>query len=387
MEKLTSNRSYFDYNATSPFAKSVLDWLSKGDFVFSNPSSVHLSGKKVAKEIRQVRSYLFELFGLNPDHYHLYFHSGATEGINNFLKGTAFFGLKNKQNYRYFYMGTDHSCVANALEDCMALGHEVHQYKVDADGSIDHHELAKSLDGNSILNFTWVNNESGVVFPLDWAEDIKDKTNCLIHVDAVQAVGKIENWQKLSPKIDAYTFSAHKFGAMKGIGFSFIKKDIKLAPLIRGGGQQFGLRSGTENSMAILSIPYALKEIAENYDFNEQKKGKEFIEKNLKKLIGDKGEIVGDGNPNRNGQTIYFILYDTKAQTSAMAFDLAKMDVSNGSACSSGAVIPSRVLLAMGKTESEALSAIRLSFSHLLDLDDARKHWSQIEPVVSKYVF
>lgn len=384
MEKLTSNRYYFDYNATSPFAAPVLDWLSKGDFAFSNPSSVHFSGKKIAKEIRKVRSYLFELFGLDDNLFHLYFHSGATEGINNFLKGTAFYGFKNKINYKYIHCSTDHSCVVNALTDVMVLGHEVHSLNVDSNGSIDlGHEV---LGKDAILNYTWVNNETGVISPLEDAIKVKEKTGCIVHVDAVQAVGKIYEWQKLSNELDAYTFSAHKFGALKGIGFSFIKKELKISPLIRGGGQQFGLRSGTENTLGILSISKALKHIEKNYDFTKQKEGKDYLENLLAKLIGNKGEIVGAGNPHRNGQTIYFILNDTKAQTTAMAFDLANMDVSNGSACSSGAVIPSRVLLAMGKNETQALSAIRLSFSHFLDLDKAREYWPPIKTVLERYL-
>lgn len=386
LEKLTSNRYYFDYNATSPFAAPVLDWLSKGDFAFSNPSSVHLSGKKVSKEIRNVRKYLFDLFGLDNKEFELYFHSGATEGINNFFKGTAFHGFKNQQKYDYFYVKTDHSCVANSLDDCKVLGHEIYPIDLNADGSIDLKSLTQKLSEQSFLNYTWVNNESGVVFPLEWAEELKEKTKCIIHVDAVQAVGKVKDWNQLSNKVDAYTFSAHKFGAMKGIGFSFIKKDIELSAQIRGGGQQFGLRSGTENTLSILSIPLALKEIEQNYNFDEQLKAKKYIEKHLIELIKDQGEIVGYQNPNRNGQTIYFILYKTKAQISAMAFDLAGMDVSNGSACSSGAVIPSRVLLAMGKSEEESLSAIRLSFSHLFTEGTAKEYWPKIKDVVSKYI-
>ncbi len=386
LEKLTSNRYYFDYNATSPFAAPVLDWLSKGDFAFSNPSSVHLSGKKVSKEIRNVRKYLLELFGLDQNVFELYFHSGATEGINNFLKGTAFYGFKKSLKYHYFYTSTDHSCVANSLEDCRDLGHHVEAIDVDQSGTLNRISLEKKLTHNSIVNFTWVNNESGVVFPLEWARELKEKTGCLIHVDAVQAVGKVENWNKLEKEVDAYTFSAHKFGALKGVGFSFIKKSVEIAPLIRGGGQQFGLRSGTENSLGILSIPLALEEIKKTFQFQNQISGKNYLEKNLIDLLGDKGEIVAALNPHRNGQTIYFILYDTKAQISAMAFDMAGMDVSNGSACSSGAVIPSRVLLAMGKTEKEALSAIRLSFSHSFNLEDAKTFWPLIKDVIQKYL-
>lgn len=116
------------------------------------------------------------------------------------------------------------------------------------------------------LNYTYVNNESGVVWPLEWALDLKKETKCFVHVDAVQAAGKIANWEMLLPELDAYTFSGHKFGALKGIGFTFFNKELDFNPLIVGGTQQEGLRAGTENALGVYTIKLALHEMKENFN-------------------------------------------------------------------------------------------------------------------------
>jgi cysteine desulfurase len=207
-----------------------------------------------------------------------------------------------------------------------------------------------------------------------------------VHVDAVQAVGKIKDWHLLFKSVDAYTFSGHKFGALKGSGFSFIQNDFDIDPILKGGGQQYGLRSGTENTFSFHSIPLALDYLFDHYNFNEQVAAKRSFEEKLKQVLGNEGEVVGSDDNNRNGNTIYFILYETKAQISSMAFDMAGFDVSNGSACSSGSVKPSRVLLAKGYSDVFAKSAIRVSFSPLLSKEESDSIWNKFEKVLTRFI-
>ncbi|MCP4912109.1 MAG: aminotransferase class V-fold PLP-dependent enzyme [Oligoflexia bacterium] len=390
MERLISSRIYLDYNATSPFAPSVLDWLAKGDLLFGNPSSVHSVGKKSLRGMNQVKEYLFKTFGLSDNDYDIFFHSGATEGANTIIKGRAsYLNQELKQVLPFYYFQTDHSCIHNSSDCLDKAGMPITSLPVKEDGSFYYDQVVGEINKNkkqALLNYTWVNNETGVIFPLEEAVKIKEATGCHVHVDAVQSVGKISDWNKLDNRIDAYTFSAHKFGALKGVGFTFYKKNFEMCPLIRGGGQQGGLRSGTENILGIQSIPFALDDVKEKFDPRKSKEAKDWFEKELSNLLGDQGEIVGSKNENRNLQTTYFITYKVKAHTLSMALDMAGVDVSNGSACSSGAVIPSRVLMAMGYSEDYSKSAIRVSFSHSFDMEEAKVAFEKLSNVLQRYL-
>lgn len=372
MEK---QRIYLDYNATAPLAQSVMDWLKSDMGFFANPSSVHTSGKKSKRDITKVKEYLFQVFGLDKNIYDLFFHSGATEGINTIVKGHA----NSKEVIEFLYHGTDHSCVCNLTSCLDKMGHSCTAYQFDTIK-----DFLKE-DGQQLVNVTWVNNETGVINPIEKILDHKEKYNFKVHVDAVQSVGKIKNWSKLDSRVDAYTFSGHKFGALKGIGFTFIKNDFSFMPLLRGGGQQNGFRSGTENTIGIHSIELALKEMINKYEYEVQNEAKSWFESKLLETIKEQGEVVGS-DLKRNGNTIYFILYETKAQLSAMALDIAGFDVSNGSACSSGAVLPSRVLLKMGYSEDHAKSAIRISFSSDFNMQDAKDYWDKFEKVIKRFL-
>jgi cysteine desulfurase len=387
--KLTSNRYYLDFNATSPFAPAVTSWLAKGDFAFGNPSSVHRTGKVARRLMLEASEALFELFQLPEHQFDLFFHSGASEGINTCLKGFACDAFKQDKRVSIAVVGSDHSSARQVREDLIFHGHEWIVLEVNREGELEVDKAIEKIKAAKypvLLNFTWVNNETGVVFPLEWAKRIKEQTGCRVHVDAVQAVGKIPNWCQLLPELDAYTFSAHKFGALKGCGFTFIKPDLPFHPLIRGGGQQKAYRSGTENTLGIQSIPIALKELKTKYNFEEQNQATRWLENKMLELIGERGEVLGQKAQSRNGNTIDFRLDQTPAQTLAMALDMAGVDVSNGSACSSGAVIASPVLLAMGRNEEEAKSAIRLSFSAYLKLDEVREFYPIIESILKRYI-
>ncbi|EQC46437.1 aminotransferase, class V [Bacteriovorax sp. BSW11_IV] len=383
--KLTNNRFYFDYNATSPLAESVTSWLSSGDLPFGNPSSIHSSGKLSKRYINETREFLYQTFGLND--FRLFFHSGATEGINSIVRGLAYELFKNSEKLTFICSPTDHSCIYNLKEELELFGHQFVVFDIDENGEFSYEnlrDLIKAQTNKVLLNYTFVNNESGVVWPLDMAVSLKEETGCFVHVDAVQAVGKIKEWQELSEKIDAFTFSAHKFGAMKGIGFSFMRTDFPFHSLIRGGGQQEGLRSGTENVHAIYSIKLALESLMKSYDFSQQVVGKNIIENEILKEIPSL-KLVGAKANHRNGNTIYLVIPNKKADILLTAFDLAKMDVSSGSACSSGAVIPSRVLMAMGYSEDEAKGAVRLSFAPSLDVASATEYATKIVTVLKRF--
>lgn len=388
MERSISNRFYFDYNATSPLAKRVIDYLHSGDFLFGNPASLHAAGKKSKKHINETTEYLYKLFNLKTDTHKLFFHSGASEGINSIFKGLAFKFFKEKKKVSFFFSEVDHACVIQLKEYLEVLGHKVIFFPVDKNGLFDQIELTKNIlkeisEGReSYLNYTFINNETGVIWPLQWAEEIKKATDAFIHVDAVQLVGKMANWDLLSSELDAYTFSGHKFGALKGIGFSFIGNDIEFSPLIVGGTQQDGLRAGTENALGVHSIKLALHDMKEHFVASEVGVAKDEIEEALVEFLGDKGEVVGRFAPHRNLNTIFLVIYGQKAETLSAKFDMMGVDLSTGSACSSGIIKENRVLMAMGYSYEHSRSAIRLSFSPLMKKSDVAGYVEKIKSIL-----
>ena len=328
------------------------------------------------------------MFNIKTDTHKLFFHSGASEGINSVFKGLAFKFFKEKKQVSFFFSEVDHACVVQLKEDLEVLGHKVIFFPVDKNGLFDQIKLIKNIlketsEGReSYLNYTLINNETGVIWPLQWAEEIKKQTGAFIHVDAVQLVGKMANWDMLSPDLDAYTFSGHKFGALKGIGFTFLNKETEFSPLIVGGTQQDGLRAGTENALGVHSIKLALHDMKEHFVASEVGVAKDEIEQALVDFLGDKGEVVARAAPFRNLNTIFLVIYGQKAETLSAKFDMMGIDLSTGSACSSGIIKENRVLMAMGYSYENSRSSIRLSFSPLMKKSEVAGYVEKIKSIL-----
>lgn len=367
MAKLISNRIYLDYNATSPLADSVKEYLARGDFSYGNASSMHMEGRNSRRLIIESKDYLFDLFSLEKEKFEIFFHSGATEALNSIVKGLAMHATSQKKQAHFFYSTVDHSSVVKQALHLPWLGHKAHACPVDNNGQLLVDKLIQDIlkvtgpDSIVLFNFTQVNNETGVVWPLQIAAEIKKRTGCLVHVDAVQAPGKITGWNNLNFALDAYTYSAHKFGAMKGVGFTFISDHFPWIPLHAGGGQQKGLRSGTENVLGIYSIKLALIELINNFDCARLLKMKLRLESTIKSLLPERVIIVGENAPYRNANTTNVVIKKSKSDSLVSAFDLKGIAVSTGSACSTGASVPSRILLEMGLSEEFAKQALRFS--------------------------
>lgn len=357
MEKSTNSRIYLDYNSTSPFAPSVKEWLAKGDFSFGNPSSLHTTGKNARKVVNDVSKFLLETFNLTNSHYVL-FHSGATEAINLITHGL----FEQKKEFRYFCGETDHNAAVSQCEILTKKGHFCEKLKVSKSGIINTESLLKDGQPNTLLNATWAHNETGLIWPLEEILSIKKKTGSLIHVDAVQSVGKLSHWRNLLPDLDYYTYSSHKFGSLKGLGFTFVKKEAPLYPISFGGSQQNGLRPGTENAMGVESIKLALQEMIQKENIKELYSARKELEELLLQNFKDKIEIVSHGEL-KIGNTLFIILKEKRSDLLVTALDMEGIDIGVGSACSSGISKPNRTLLSMGYSERDALNTIRLSFN------------------------
>lgn len=366
------------------------NFLRSGDFLFGNPASLHTTGKEAKKFINQTSTFLFSTFQLTEQKFDIVYHSGATEAINTIFKGNAVLDFKNQKKSLFVFSSVDHQAVISLKEFIELLGHEVYIFDVNKNGEFDTESLIQTINFKSkdfyhtYVNYTFINNENGVIWPLENAVQIKKATNAFIYVDAVQLVGKMPAWNKLNEQLDGYFFSAHKFGAMKGIGFSFIKKESPYNALITGGTQQNNYRAGTENAMGVYSVKLALEDMLQNFNSDELYQAKMKIESAIEQMLSGRGEIIAKGAKSRNLNTIFFVLFGQKAELLSMKFDMHNMDVSTGSACSSGIIKENRVLLSMGHNPDNARSAIRLSFSPFLKLQDTDHIIKQIESVIGR---
>ncbi|MCB9061067.1 MAG: aminotransferase class V-fold PLP-dependent enzyme [Halobacteriovoraceae bacterium] len=376
---------YLDYNATAPLVSSVKELLKKDEFPFANASSLHRDGKSSRRSMLLSQEAIKKCFKQN-EHFHLFFHSGATEGINTICKGLA---LKYFNEISFVYFSSDHSAVRSQKTFFEKLGCKVLELCPLPNGDFDIQHTVDSIKNlkttYTLLNYTWVNNESGVVWTLDDAQKIVDETNCFVHVDGAQAIGKIEDWNKLNSKLHYYTFSGHKIGALKGVGLSFVNTLAPFESLINGGTHQEGRRGGTENTLGIKSLQLALEEICKIYSFNKQFDLKQKFLNKLNSRFKDEINILGNQSKYQNSNTVFFEFLKERSDVVLTALDLEGIEVGTGSACSSGSIKPSSVALAYGLSEEDAKKVIRISFSPIIDENEIEIIFEKIENVLSRF--
>ncbi|MFG1482578.1 aminotransferase class V-fold PLP-dependent enzyme [Halobacteriovorax sp. HFRX-2_2] len=382
--KLINNYLYLDYNATAPLVKPVQDWLCEGAVYFGNPASIHQVGKKSKSLINQTIKKIQDTF--NATKYDVFFHSGATEAINSVVKGFCFNALKAKSSFHVFCFDVDHSSMVNQKEHVELLGGTFHVLKTHS-GDFDTQEVIQALnkcEGEKLINFTYVNNENGVVWDLDEVLKVKEETGACVHVDCVQVVGKIKDWDQLTLGLDYYTFSGHKFGALKGVGFTLVSKEASWTPLIRGGGQQKAMRSGTENAFSVYTINLALDYNLSHSNIERTQGVKDEIEKWLVENFGSNITLIGAKAKKRNATTIFFSVHNKNINTVMMALDMAGICASSGSACASGIIKPSRIAKAYDLSDEAATNVIRFSLSPFSQ--EAETIISKLNPVLSKFL-
>lgn len=370
---------YLDYNATSPLSESAKSWLESGEVLFANPSSQHSAGKASRKVINEVRSQLYCCFSLQEKSHHLFFHSGATEAISTFAHSFSEWARLSGRDLLVCYSKLDHPAVTELSQRYFGSHVKFLELTQDKNLEYEHAENLKKIqdkkdDNPNLLilyHHLWVHNETGIVSPLIELAQFKKIPDLYIHVDAVQTPGKILDWQKLVVG-DIFSYSAHKFGALKSVGFSFFTSKIQFHPLISGGGQQNRFRSGTENSLLVKTLGLALADILK-VDVVRTTKLRERFEEALEKDLVGIGEIISKRSRSRNSNTIYLKLNQYPSDISLALFDVNGLMLSAGSACSSGAAKDSVVLLHLGAKDT-ARNGLRISFnpaiseSELVDL-------------------
>lgn len=353
------NRAYLDHNASAPLTAAaraaVVDALS----MVANPSSVHTEGRAARRLLEDARREVAALAGAKPEH--VVFTSGATEAATTLLSPHWQMGRGAVRMSRLYVCAADHPCI---LGGGRFAPDQVDTIGVDGEGVVDLAALRAALaghdrsDGLPLVAIHAANNETGVIQPLETVAAVVKEAGGVLVLDAVQAAGRIPLDMSV-PCADYLILSSHKIGGPKGAGAIIAASDLMMPkPLITGGGQEKGHRAGTENLAAIAGFGAAAREAREGLGQMDRVRAlRDDVEAFL--LATDPAiEIFGRG-AGRLPNTSFFSIPGLKAETAQIAFDLAGVALSAGSACSSGKVGASHVLRAMGR--GDQAGALRLS--------------------------
>lgn len=363
-----------DHNATTPMHWSVKSKMDEYALLPLNPSSIHSSGRNAKSIIETSRRHIAKLMGFesNFKDYQITFTSGATEA-NNII-------LANYKDGEIFISGTEHLSIWAHSK----VASNITVIQVDNNGVLDlgdlEQKLANSTKQKKLVSVMLANNETGVIAPLQEIAKIAHEYGAGMHSDCVQAIGKIPV-NIIDINLDFASISGHKFGGAVGSGALISKTSFHLQPLFIGGGQERGLRPGTENVPAIVALGEAALIAYEELDerIKHMNKLRHHLESELLNKFGDI-RIAGI-NANRLPNTSLIINPKISAQIMLIALDLKGVAVSSGSACSSGKVGKSHVLSAIGYSDEEIKSAIRISTSYMTsskDISDFLKIYSEL---------
>lgn len=375
---------YFDNSATTKVDDQVLATYNKvSEDIWGNPSSLHAWGNKAFSLLEQSRKQIADLMQCNPDE--IYFTSGGSEGDNWAIKGTAL----EKMSYgkHLITSSVEHPAVMNTMAHLEKLGFEVTYLPVDKEGRVSASDLEDAIRKDTILvSIMAINNEIGTIEPIDELAAVLTKYPKIhFHVDAVQAVGKGVSKMLSNPRIDLMTFSGHKFHAPRGIGFMYKKRGRMIQPLIDGGGQEKGLRGGTENLPAIAGMAKALRLLLEDEETKvaKQREIKERIYNHIKKY--DKVHIFSQPTDKFAPHILCFTIDGVRGETIVHAFEKYDIYISTTSACSSKKGTIAGTLDAMKIPEKIASSAVRISLDEHNTLQEADEFLNVFDELYDKF--
>lgn len=380
-------QAYLDNSATTRCSKRATDLMVKlltEDY--GNPSSLHMKGVEAEKYIKEAKTKIAKT--LKVDEKELIFTSGGTESNNMALIGAA---LANKRAGNHIITTSiEHASVSATTAYLEELGFKITYLKVDKDGLISLEALQEAVTEDTILvSLMMVNNEIGAVEPIEEAAKvIKEKNpNTLLHVDAIQAYGKYRIYPK-KMGIDLLSVSGHKIHAPKGTGFLFIRDKVKVKPLIYGGGQQKGMRSGTENVPGVAALAEASVEIYEDFDAKIEHLYalKERFIKGVLEIDG----VTVNGRTGRDSapQIVSVSIEGVRSEVMLHTLEDREIYVSAGSACSSNKPAVSATLTAIGLKKNLLDSTIRFSFcvdTTEEEIDYAVGVMKEVIPMLQKY--
>lgn len=380
--------AYLDNSATTcvhPEVAELMEKLFCRDF--GNPSSMHRKGIEAEKYIKEARKCIAQTLKANEKE--ILFTSGGTESDNMALIGTC---LANRRRGNHIIIsGIEHPAVWEPAQFLANYGFELTVLPVDERGIVDADALCEAVTDSTILvSIMYVNNEIGTVEPIEELAGLIKKKNpdTIFHVDAIQAYGKL----RIAPKklgIDLMSVSGHKIHGPKGVGFLYIREGVKIKPILYGGGQQKGLRSGTDNVPGIAGLGLAAKLAYENFEEKQ-----EYLYHLREHFIGglsafDDIEVNGSTDRSFAPHIVNIRVKNVRSEVLLHALEEREIYISAGSACSSNKPAPSRSLLAVGVPKTAVECSVRISFSvqnTVEQVDYLLKVLKEVVPVLQKYV-
>lgn len=371
---------YFDNNATTPVEKEVAEVILKYmTELYANPNSIHSFGVKIEQDLEEARKTVSEILQVLPSE--IFFTSCATESINTVIRGVA--RANKNRGKRIITSSIEHSAVINTLKDLERNGFDVTYINVDKNGVIDLDKLSNSITADTILvSLMLANNEIGTIEPVNEAYKLVKKKNndIYFHIDAVQALGKIP-FNIETYKCDFASFSAHKFHGPKGVGILYKKRGTRMYPLITGGTQERAIRAGTQNAPGIIGTALALEKAVEQLAYMEReiKQIRNFLADNLKMMGAQILTPLENSIPN----TLGFFFPKIRGDIIVNALSEEEIYVSTTSACASKTSTESRIMKSLGYDDTNAKGLVRISLSHLNNLNEAEIFLNKLKNILN----
>lgn len=377
---------YLDNNATTPLHPEVKKTLIEGLEIFGNPSSMHAFGREARKKIEGARKNVATFIGAAPEE--ILFVGSGSEANNTVLSllrcDSTSCACALSQRPDLITTAIEHPCVLNTARNLGRNGHKVHYLEVDGYGRIDLDELARALSPSvGLVSIMTANNEIGTIQDIKEAARLTHEAGALFHTDAVQAVGKIPIDVK-DLDVDFLTMSGHKIYGPKGVGALYVKKGAPYCPLILGGHQEFGRRAGTENSLGIIGLGKAVEMRALEIEAEEKRllEMKKALEDGIAASIPD---VLFMGHPEHSlPGTLNVSFAGAEGEAILLYLDLAGIAVSTGSACASGSLDPSHVIMATGVPVENAHGSIRISLGRENTMDDVAYVLEKLPPIIAR---
>ena len=375
---------YFDNSATTFVSDSVRARLQEltEDAVSANPGALHKLGNRAIEVYEGIRKETASLLGARPEE--IFFTSCATESANTAIKG--YMSRNKRAGNAVISTRTEHKATLECLEYLAKLGYEIRYLKVGMDGKPTSESLAEELGKGDVALacFTLVNNETGAVLPFEnISKTIKAASpSTAIYLDCVQALGKMPiDLSKLGA--DMCSFSGHKIHSIKGNGVLYVKKGVRIDPLIVGGGQQDGMRSGTQSPVLAGAFLAALKEVTTGIDESREKINE--INIYLRKELSDRGAKIL--SPDDALPFVLNVSFEGfESETMLHCLEIYDIYVSTVSACSAKQKKVSYVLLEMGVDRKTAANAVRLSFSRHNTMDEAKAFIKCVDQIYDQFL-
>ena len=351
---------YVDNAATTKTSRTAIDaMLPYFDKIYGNPSSLHSVGQAAADALRKAREEAAEVLGCEPSE--ITFTSGGSEADNQALVSAAAIGARKGKKH-IISTAFEHHAVLHTLKKLEKEGFEVTLLDVHDNGMVSARQVADAIrEDTCLVTVMYANNEIGSIQPIAEIGAVCREKGVIFHTDAVQAVGHIHINVK-EENIDMLSLSAHKFHGPKGVGLLYARRGIRLTNIIEGGAQERGKRAGTENIPGIVGMVAALKEANANIDANAAK-----VSALRDRLIEGLGKIphsaLNGDRTRRLPGNVSFCFEGIEGESLLLLLDAKGICASSGSACTSGSLDPSHVLLAIGRPHEVAHGSLRLTLS------------------------